>query len=114
MATPIIKWPFGAATVETLNATGTQAITIVNEMTIVNGATVIATGNRTLNLTVGELVGIGAMLVIKTKTTATTTTIFGTAMLGATITGVAGKTFVATFVYDGSAFVNSGTPVQID
>lgn len=114
MADPIVKWPFGDATVETLAATGTAAITIINEMTIIDGASTIATGNRTINLTVGATVGIGAMIVLKAKTTGTETTAFGTKMLGATITGVAGKTKVTTFIYDGTNFINTGTPVQID
>lgn len=111
----IIKWPFGDAdTALTLTATGAQALSIVNDMTVVDGVTTEATGNRTLNLTISDEVEAGAVLVVKSKTNGTETTIFGTNITGATITGVAGKTKVALFVYDGSAFVNVATPVQID
>ncbi len=111
---PIVKWPFGDATVEVLAAAGVLAINIVNEMTIIDGASAIATGNRTINLTVSPNVGIGAMIVLKMKTTAVETMTFGTKMLGAVITGVAGKTKVTTFIYDGTNFINTGTPIQLD
>ena len=114
MSDPIVKWPFGDATVEVLAATGVLAINIVNEMTIIDGASTIATGNRTINLTVSPNVGIGAMIVLKAKTTAVETMTFGTKMLGAVITGVAGKTKATTFIYDGTNFINAGTPIQLD
>lgn len=111
----IIKWPFGPASVVTLTATGAQAIAIANDMTIVDGVTVQATGNRTLNLTVeANSVNAGARLFVKSKTAATETTIFGTTMQGATVTGEAGKTKCVEFVFDGTNFVEAGTPVQID
>jgi hypothetical protein len=109
-----IKHPFGPATVETLSATGAQALTIDNSVTIIDGVTTQATGNRTINLTIDPTIGVGARLIVKSKTAATETTIFGTGMQGATITGVAGKTKVTEFVYDGTNFVNTNTPVQID
>jgi hypothetical protein len=83
-------------------------------MTIVDGVTVPATGNRTLNLTVAASVSAGARLFVKSKTAATETTIFGTKMQGATITGVAGKTNVVSFFYDGTNFVEAGAFIQID
>lgn len=110
----IIKFPFGAATAVALTATGAQAITVVNMLTIVDGVTVQATGNRTLNLTIDAAVQTGARMFIKSKTNATETTIFGTGMQGATVTGAGGKTKTVEFIYDGSNFVEAGTPVQID
>jgi hypothetical protein len=110
-----VKNPFGAAEVIVLTATGDQALTIVNEVTYIDGATNIATGNRTLNLTIDtDNINVGSRLIVASKTTATETTIFGTNITGATITGVAGKTKVTEFVYNGSVYVNSNTPVQID
>jgi len=109
-----IDWPFGPADVVALTATGAQAINIENRMTIIDGVTVAATGNRTLNLTIDEEISIGAILVVKSKTASTERTIFGTGMSGVTITGVAGKTKVTTFVYDGTSFVEVATPIQID
>jgi hypothetical protein len=111
----IIKWPFGPATVVALTATGAQAIAVANDMTLVDGVTVAATGNRTLNLTVeANSVNAGARLFVQSKTGGTETTIFGTAMKGATVTGAAGKTKCVEFIYDGTDFVEAGTPVQID
>lgn len=114
MADQIIKFPFGPATTEVLSATGDQDIDIVNTLTIIDGVTTPATGNRTLNLTPDANLEVGARLVIKTKTTAAETTIFGTNITGLTYAGVAGKTKVVEAVYDGSGFVESGTPIQID
>lgn len=110
-----VKSPFGATETIALTATGTQALTIANEVTYIDGVTVEATGNRTLNLTIDtDNIGVGARLIVASKTNGTETTIFGTSITGATVTGVAGKTKVTEFVYTGTAFVNSGTPVQID
>jgi hypothetical protein len=109
-----ISFPFGDAASEALTATGAQAITINEQVTYIDGVTVSATGNRTINLTIGSGVRIGARITIASKTDATETTIFGTNITGATITGVAGKTKCTEFVYTGSAFVNVNTPVQID
>lgn len=109
-----VRFPFGAADELTLTATGAQALTIDNDMTIVDGVTTEATGNRTLNLTIDDQVRAGARLFVKSKTNATETTIFGTNITGATITGVAGKTKCVEFIYDGSAFIEAGTPIQID
>lgn len=114
MSEPIVKWPFGEADTIALTATGAQAVTIANELTIIDGVTAIATGDRTINLSIGSAIGKGAMLLVKSKTTATETTTFGTGMLGAAMTGVAGKTKTALFIYDGSAFVMAGASVQVD
>ena len=109
-----VRWPFGAADELTLSADGAQALTIDNEVTVVDGVTTEATGNRTINLTISDEVGAGAMLLVKSKTNGTETTIFGTNITGPTITGVAGKTKTAMFMYDGSAFIQVGTAVQLD
>lgn len=114
MSDQVIKWPFGAAETIALTATGAQALTVTNNMTIVNGVTTAATGNRTLNLTIAATVTAGARMFVKSKTAATETTIFGTGMSGATITGVAGKTKTVEFIYDGNNFVMAGTAIQID
>lgn len=109
-----VKWPFGPADTVALSATGAQAITVDNELIFVDGVTTQATGNRTLNLTIDAGVKAGARLVVKSKTNGTETTIFGTSMIGLTITGSAGKTIVTTFVYDGTNYIESGAQVQID
>lgn len=109
-----LKWPFGLADSKELTATGTQAITIDDTMTIIDGVTVEATGNRTLNLTINPEVKAGAKILLKSKTNGTETTIFGTGISSVTIAGVAGKTKTQSFTYDGTNFLPDGTAVQID
>ncbi|MBS4057762.1 MAG: hypothetical protein KGZ82_10640 [Bacteroidales bacterium] len=107
-----IRFPFDDAQTIALTATGAQALTIVDTVTIIDGVTVPATGNRTLNLTIDSEVPVGARMFVKSKTDGTETTAFGPGMTGATITGVAGKTKTKSFTYDGSKFVAEGE--QID
>lgn len=109
-----IKFPFGPADTKTLTADGAQALTIDNMLTIVDGVTTQATGNRTIDLTLDANLEAGARLVCKLKTNGTETTTFGTGMTGATLTGAAGKTKNVEFVFDGTKFVEAGTPVQVD
>lgn len=109
-----LHFPFGEAETIALSATGAQALTVNNWFTYVDGVTTEATGNRTLNLTLGDELKVGATLVLASKTNGTETTISGTGITGPTITGVAGKTKVWSYVYTGSAFVCTSTAVQID
>lgn len=112
---PITRWPFGAATIVALAvATGAVALEIVNSKTIVDGTGVAATGDRTLNLTIDSGVEAGAELIVKTKSTATEKLTPGANMKGEVITGVAGKTQVVEYVYDGTAFIQTGKFIQID
>ena len=113
--TGIIRSPFGAAEVKALTATGAQAIEITNDLTVIDGVTVQATGNRTLNVTISEQAkSRNPRIFVASKTAATETTIFGTGITAPTITGVAGKTKVQEFVYVLGAFHPVGTNVQID
>ncbi len=114
MADQIIKFPFGPATTVALSATGAQAITVKNMLTIVDGVSVSATGNRTVNLTLDAGLEAGARIVFKLKTDGTETMAFGTGITGATLTGEAGKTFTAEAVFDGTGFVLTAAPVKID
>lgn len=109
-----IKHPFGLGETETLTATGSQAITIVDNFTLIDGVTVEATADRTIDLIVDAEIGIGARILLKTKTNGTEDTIFGTGITSVTVTGVAGKTFSQGFTYDGTAFLPDGTALQID
>lgn len=111
---PIAKWPFGDATVVQMSATGEQNVDIYNNVTIVDGASVVATGARTLNLAISPDVAAGARMIVKTKTTATEALTPGTGMTGAATAGVAGKTKVAEYVYDGTTFIQTAAAVQID
>lgn len=109
-----VKFPFGAATTVALSATGAQAITINNQFTYINGVTTIATGNRTINLTIDSETEVGARIYLAAKTTGTETTIAGTGMTMPTITGAAGKTKVTELVYNGTGFVALSAGYQID
>lgn len=104
----------GVATEVELSATGAQAITITAQHTLLDGYTVEATGNRTLNLTVDSEVKIGAVITVMSKTNGTETTIGGTSMTASTVTGVAGKTKCWQLVYDGTTFKAVSAAVQID
>lgn len=107
-----IQYPFGAADTATLSATGAQAITIADALTIIDGVTTQATGNRTINLTISSEVTAGAKIIVKSKTNGSETTVFGTGCLAITITGTAGKTKTKMLVYDGTNFI--GLNEQID
>lgn len=114
MQNPIVKWPFGAASVEVMEATGITEITAVNTLTIVDGVSVAATGNRTLKVTADADLEVGARIVVKSKTTAAETLTPGAGMKGEVITGEAGKTAVTEYVYDGAAFVQTGKSILIN
>lgn len=109
-----IKYPFGAADSKALTATGAQAITIDDDLTIIDGVSVVGTGNRTLNLTINAEVKAGAKILLKAKTAGVETTIFGTGITAPTITGAAAKTKTQAFTYDGTVFLPDGLSVQID
>ena len=109
-----VKYPFGNASTASLTATGAQAITITDQMTFIDGVTTQATGNRTINLTIKEGVKAGATIHLRNKTNGTETTTFGTGMTAPTLTGVAGKTFVQKFIYNGTSFFPTGASLQID
>lgn len=111
---PIAKWPFGAATAIVMIAAGTVAANICNNLTIIDGTTVVATGNRTLDLTIYPDVEPGARLIVKTRTTGAETFTPGEGMTGTVTSGTAGKTKVAEYVYDGYKFIQTAAAVQID
>lgn len=111
-----VKYPFGDAdTTLTMSATGAQALTITNQVTIIDGVTTESTANRTINLTINSEVKEGALLLVQSKSDASANdTIFGTGITGPTVTGVSGKTHNFLFKYNGTAFVQEGLSVQID
>lgn len=109
-----IKFPFGSAEVIELTASGDQNLAINDALSVIDGVAVPATGNRTINLVIGDFCPIGAQIFVQSKSAATETLTFGTGITGAVLTGVTGKTFGVLFVYNGTAFIEASTPVQID
>lgn len=109
-----VKFPFGDITTTALSATGDQAVSVDNLMTIIDGVTTEATGNRTINLTIPTDIQAGARIFCKLKTNGTETTTFGTGCSAPVITGVAGKTKVVELIYDGTNFVAAAAALQID
>lgn len=108
------KYPFGAADTLTITATGTTAATITNQLTYVSSITTL-TGNATLNLTIDAQVKAGAVIHLIVKTTATETFTFGTGFATTpVVTGVAGKTWCQSFMYNGTSFYLMSAKQQID
>lgn len=108
-----VNAPFGSAGTLSIEATGTTAATISNQVTYVETLPTL-TGNATLNLTISSELNSGAMLHLKVKTTATETFTFGTGIDAPTVTGVAGKTWCQSFWFDGTTFLPCGAKIQID
>lgn len=108
-----IKAPFGAVGTASISADASDdAITISNYETYITTASL--TSNATLDLTVGSEVPAGAKVHIKCTTNGTETFTFGTKIDGPTVTGVAGKTWCQSFVYNGTTFFPMGAKIQID
>jgi|ADGO01.1.fsa_nt_gi hypothetical protein len=108
----MINYPFGEVDHQTPDHTATHEVTISNAVTIFEPAE--ATENITINLTIDPGVNEGALLLCKIKTQGTETTTFGTNMLGAGLTGVAGKTLTKAFMFTGTTFDAIGAFEQID
>lgn len=112
---PTVKWPFGAALLVLIAAAAAATtVAVDNNMTVIDGVKAVATTDRTINLDISKSVEAGARILLKTKTTATEMTIPGQGFKGASITGVAGKTMVVEYVYDGESFIQTAAAVQID
>ena len=109
-----VEFPVGAIGTASMTATGTQAITIKDMYTIIDGVTVEATSNRTINLTITSGVRAGARILVQSKANASETLTFGTGITSAVSTGAAGQTTNQEFVYNGTAFVAAGAEQKID
>ena len=107
-----VSYPFGNADLQQPAYATPLAVTIDNQFTILDPA--ILTGVMTINLTLDQGVKKGAILICEITTTATEVTTFGTGFTSPTLTGVAGKTKVMQFVYDGTTFKPTAAGYQID
>jgi len=107
-----ISYPFGEADLQQPDYAATLEVTISNQLTILDPATL--TGNMTINLTINQGVKAGALLLCELTATATEVSTFGTGFTSPTLTGVAGKTKVMMFMYDGTSFKPWAAGYQID
>lgn len=113
MAVEKINWPFGAADKQTIAYAANPVVTITNMMTIL--VFTILTGDTELDLIIDAEVVPGAMILIRVPaTTSGDDVTFGDGIDAPNLVGVAGKTKTQAFVYDGTAFIPAGGPVQID
>lgn len=108
-----INAPFGGVQDITIAATGATAVTISNAQTL-NTAIPTLTGNATLTVTADSGLKSGAILSLVIKTTATETFTFAGDIIAPVVTGVAGKTWAQSFVYNGTAFYPCGAKIQVD
>ena len=114
MPTPTIKSPFGVADQFVLAATGTTAIAVANTHSVIDGATIPLTASVVLNLTIDPRLPMAAKMYIKISTVGATTVTFGTGFLVPVLTGVAGKTFAMALYYDGTKYLPTGAPYQVN
>ena len=76
---------------------------------------VTLTGVVTVNLTIDAQVTPGAILVLKLTSDGTGRDVTpGTGFLAPVVAGVISKTKVATYIYNGTAYVPMGAAVQVD
>lgn len=106
------KYKIGSSEAQTLTYAAEVNVLPVESKTI---ATVALTGDMTLNLdsAAEPVIGDELILVAASDGTARDVT-FGTGITGPVLAGVISKTKVQSFVYNGTAFVAIGAPVQID
>ena len=107
-----IKYPFGAADVQTPAFASTIDVTASNNLTLVKPETL--TGAVTLNVIPGDGLEVGAELHLQVTTDGTEVLTFGTGATAPAVTGVAGKTWCQSLIYNGSVFVPKGAKIQID
>lgn len=108
MANPVFPW--GNMTKTTLASAATIAASVSGPAIL----TVALDTAATLNLTIDSETKIGTPLYVRASSDGTGRNLTpGTGMTGTAIAGVANKTKVSTFIYDGSTFVHAGTQ-QID
>ncbi len=104
--------PFGAVSTVALTAGGAQAVTIDNQLTLIDGETVKQTTARTLNLTISDDVRPGAIIHIAVEcndaTAGNRNFTFGTGITADVIQPVNQKEMRISFIYNGTAFIPMG------
>lgn len=107
-----IKYPFGEKEVLQVAPSQTNVVNLeIKESTFVKVSKLGA--NTTINATASEYLEVGSLLVIYTFNVVgeTHNTLFGSGFFGTDIDGVANKAHYATFMYDGTRFVQTATQV---
>ena len=100
----MIKWPLGAAGVQTPAYAATVAVAIDSNKSIVTIGQL--TGACTLNITPHAEQKAGDELIVKTSADGTNRVItWGTSMSGNAYTNTASKSVIHNFVFDGTNFV---------
>lgn len=107
-----IKAPFGAFQDITIAATGATAVTVTKSA--YNSVRPTLTGNATLTVTAADTVVVGDVLNLLIATTATETFTFAGDIVAPVVTGVAGKTWSQSFVFNGDKFYPAGAKIQVD
>lgn len=107
------QWPNGISTPLTIAVTGTTALTISNKMNHVASVPTL-TANATVSLTAATGLKAGAIVSLAVKTTSTETTTFAGAIVAPVVTGVVGKTWAQSFIYNGTYFYPCGAKIQVD
>src|SRR5687768_7071413 len=102
-----VLYPQGEADHLKPDYAATIDLVIVNSKTIIEPA--ILTGSATLDLEIDAEVPLASEVILKIKATGTEVLTLGAGITGPTIVGVAGKTKVQSFVFDGTNFIATGT-----
>jgi hypothetical protein len=104
---------FPAADTQSPDAAATLALTIKQQVSIVNVGAMAA--DMTVNLTVDAQVTAGAILILKLTSDTTARAVTpGTGFTAPVVAGVISKTKYATYIYTGSTFVPVGLAVQVN
>jgi len=107
------KFPFGVAATEAVSGTG-GTVEVEDHLTIITCSSL--SGAATLNLTAGDTLTVGAMLIVKVVQGATGRNVAAGTLFDASVadlTGVANDTDIITCFYDGTAFVGITDWVKI-
>jgi hypothetical protein len=107
------KWPAANSTAIVLANNGVTTFTAINNCSHVAAITTL-TANATFSVVASSQLKAGAKIVLAIKTTSTETTTFAGAIVAPVVTGVAGKTWAQTFIYNGTNFYPCGAKIQVD
>ena len=89
------------------------AVTVINNMNHVASIPTL-TANINFSVTASSQLKAGAMIMLAVKTTSTETTTFSGSIVAPVVTGVAGKTWSQTYLYNGTNFYPCGAKIQVD